>query len=149
MFAVTPVDACSWAYFSLGKSKQLLHWTLMATPLYVLGFVVGLPFGAKGVALCYSLMMAVSVVPCFAFQVRWMPLRWTELWRAWLPATAAGVIAALLARSIANRLPPLEPFVETVRAAVLAGLIYAVEVTFLVALDWIESPRKMLATLRG
>lgn len=67
---ITPMGSVGWIYISLGRGKQMLHWAMVATPVYVLGFWLGLPQGAEGVAIAYSLSSALLFVPCFMLALR-------------------------------------------------------------------------------
>lgn len=66
----TPMSATGWIYVSLGRTDRMLHWALIATPVYVLGFLIGLPYGAVGVAVGYSVSTALLFLPAFMFAVR-------------------------------------------------------------------------------
>jgi PST family polysaccharide transporter len=51
-----------WLFVSRGKSERLLKMLLAISPAIVGSFVIGLPFGIKGVALCYSLVL-LAILP--------------------------------------------------------------------------------------
>ncbi len=51
-----------WLFVSRGESQRLLKLLLTITPIIVCSFVVGLPFGIKGVALSYSLTL-LAILP--------------------------------------------------------------------------------------
>lgn len=67
---ITPMGSAGWIYISLGRGKQMLHWAMVATPVYVTGFWLGLPHGAVGVAIAYSLSAALLFIPCFLMALR-------------------------------------------------------------------------------
>jgi O-antigen/teichoic acid export membrane protein len=51
-----------WLFVSRGESDRLLKLLLTISPVIIGGFVFGLPFGIKGVALCYSLVL-IAILP--------------------------------------------------------------------------------------
>ena len=51
------LDSTIWLFVSRGQSQQLLKILLIISPIIVAGYVIGLPFGIKGVALSGSLVL--------------------------------------------------------------------------------------------
>lgn len=68
-----------WVYVSTGRPDRMLHWQLMMTPLVVLAFLFGLPFGAFGVATAYAIVNWAAAVPAFAFCFRNTAFRATDV----------------------------------------------------------------------
>ena len=95
MFAATPVNATGWIYLSLGQTQRMLHWSLIVTPFYVLAFLVGLPFGAAGVALCYSIALCVAAVPYLAYATRNAPIALGPVLLTGVPPAALGALIVL------------------------------------------------------
>ena len=56
------LQSTSWLFVSRGESDRLLKLLLTILPLIIASFVIGLPFGIKGVALCYSLVL-IAILP--------------------------------------------------------------------------------------
>ena len=64
------IDLTMWSLVGRGKSKGLLKLLLVISPILICGFVIGLPFGIKGVALSGSLVL-IGISPWilkFSFQ---------------------------------------------------------------------------------
>ncbi len=59
-----------WLLNSIGMVGRGLKITLVVTPLMIIGYSIGLPHGPQGVALAYSLVMMLCVVPIVAWAVR-------------------------------------------------------------------------------
>jgi len=55
-------QSAAWVLVSRGRSDRLLKLSLITSPVIVGSFIVGLPFGIRGVALCYSIAL-VSALP--------------------------------------------------------------------------------------
>jgi O-antigen/teichoic acid export membrane protein len=49
-----------WIWLSLDRTKEMLRWSMVTAPTFVLSFVIGLPWGPSGVALSYA--VAVNVL---------------------------------------------------------------------------------------
>lgn len=59
---------------SLGKSKKYLRWGLANAILTTLSFVVGLPWGAEGVALGYAIANYICLVPSLWYCFKGSPI---------------------------------------------------------------------------
>lgn len=85
----------SWLYLSQGSTHRQLRWGLIATPLVVAGIVIGFRWGALGIAIGYTSVRCLLVLPEIAFCTHRSPLSfWDFLRPAWRPALAS--MAALL-----------------------------------------------------
>lgn len=56
--AASMTMASGWLYLSWGHIERQLRWTITTTPLVVIGFAVGLQFGAEGIALAVGSLYA-------------------------------------------------------------------------------------------
>ncbi|WP_187639965.1 lipopolysaccharide biosynthesis protein [Bosea sp. F3-2] len=63
MLASVPMSATGWLYISTGRTDRMFYWSLIGVPIYVTSFLIGLPYGAVGVALCYSISRYVAFFP--------------------------------------------------------------------------------------
>jgi len=76
------VGTTGWVYVSLGQTKRMLQWGLIAVPLIITSFVVGLPWGALGVATSYTICFIVIIaLPCLLFCFRYSPLNLAGFFR--------------------------------------------------------------------
>ena len=48
-------------YTSTGRTHIMFLWEIVATPLILISFVVGLPWGINGVAICYAIVSVLAV----------------------------------------------------------------------------------------
>jgi PST family polysaccharide transporter len=60
-------NAIGWILISLGRADRLVKWGLISSPLIIISFLIGLHWGAEGVAICYSIISAVLIFPQIAF----------------------------------------------------------------------------------
>ncbi|HKP37558.1 MAG TPA: hypothetical protein VJT71_11935, partial [Pyrinomonadaceae bacterium] len=80
---------------SLGRTGHQFRWSLMSTALTLVGFFVGVHWGAIGVALSFSLVRGVLVIPRLIYTSHGSPVSWVEIVKtAARPAVASLVSAA-------------------------------------------------------
>jgi O-antigen/teichoic acid export membrane protein len=63
-----------WVYVSLNKPRDMLYWGLFSAAIMSLFFIIGLPYGAEGVAISYSISMWLLIVPLFLYAFKNTPL---------------------------------------------------------------------------
>jgi O-antigen/teichoic acid export membrane protein len=83
----------SWLVMSTGRVGRALSISATTTPLVILGIVLGLSHGVKGVALGYSLSMALLVIPIAAWSKAGTAITWKGLWGATKHPLLAGIAA--------------------------------------------------------
>ena len=123
MFGATVMNAMGWVYISLGRTRRMFAWSLMVVPVFVLSFVLGLPFGAKGVALSYSSAVCLAVLPCIAFAVQASPADVKSVIRVIFAPTLAGILASVLG-VVWLMETRWSPALELITTAALTGAIY-------------------------
>ncbi|MBV8866683.1 MAG: MOP flippase family protein, partial [Acidobacteriaceae bacterium] len=87
-------------YMATGRTDLMFRWGLFASPITVLSFVVGLPWGVKGVAISYAVSTVLIAYPVFLIPARLIDLHLFDLWREVQPialATACMFVAVALA----------------------------------------------------
>jgi O-antigen/teichoic acid export membrane protein len=95
--AIVVCDTTGWLFVSQGRTRDMFRWGLIGSTLIVAGIVVGLPWGAVGVAGTYAATMLFVITPLlFWFVTRTGPIRQSDFY-----ATAAPVIGAAGAMTIA------------------------------------------------
>ncbi|MCW8131529.1 MAG: lipopolysaccharide biosynthesis protein [Planctomycetota bacterium] len=57
------LSSTGWIYVARGDTRRLLRWNLFAVPVTVASFLVGLPWGPRGVSLAYAAVFAGLVAP--------------------------------------------------------------------------------------
>ncbi|MFN3314058.1 MAG: lipopolysaccharide biosynthesis protein [Hyphomonas sp.] len=94
----TPMNSTNWIYISLGRTGRMFQWGLMSTPVYILAFVIGLPYGGAGVALSYSVAVAVLFIPCFMMATRNTPLTLMDVLTVIWPISTVAISVGVLLR---------------------------------------------------
>jgi PST family polysaccharide transporter len=99
----------SWLVLSTGRIGRALSISAATTPLVILGIVLGLPHGPKGVAMGYSAAMTLVLIPIAAWSKIGTAVTWRDLWNATKPSFLSGLLAGavgLFAKlTLGGRLP--------------------------------------------
>jgi PST family polysaccharide transporter len=72
----------SWLVLSTGRIGRALGISAATTPLVILGIMLGLSHGPKGVALGYSSAMILLIIPIAAWSKLGTGITWADLWSA-------------------------------------------------------------------
>ena len=86
-------ESIVWLLVSRGQSARLLKLLFIVSPLIIGSFVVGLPFGIKGVALSYSLVLLAILPWVLKFTFQGTQLTLGNLIRALLYPVSVGLAA--------------------------------------------------------
>lgn len=89
----TASNACGWVFISLGRTRQYFYWALFASPIYVLGFALGLPWKAEGVAIGYAICAFALSPLYFAYAMRQVTISMATISRWMMPVLAAAMLA--------------------------------------------------------
>lgn len=124
VFAVA--NPFSWLVMSTGRAGRALRISTATTPFVIVGIVLGLGHGPKGVALGYSAAMTMLIIPIAAWSKQGTGITWADLWEAtkapFLSGLLAGAAGLLVKFALGGKLA-LMPYL-TVGLAVVLG-IYA------------------------
>jgi O-antigen/teichoic acid export membrane protein len=98
--------AAGWVYVSLGRTDRMLQWGVISSTAMVGGFFVGLPFGASGVAIAYSICNVALLYPAMWFCFRGTLMRQYDLWSALSVPAIASILAGIAAYPITRAAMP-------------------------------------------
>jgi PST family polysaccharide transporter len=87
------INPVGWLMTSLGLVVRSLKLAFIFAPLITAGYIIGVPYGPKGVALGFSAVMLLSAIPLTAFCVRGTPVSLRDI----LLTTAQPLGSALVA----------------------------------------------------
>lgn len=136
---VQPVsNSCGWLFVTQNRSAEQLRWGMIAFPLTVIPFLLGIPYGIEGVAFAYAFSGLLIRTPLFLYFVgRNGPVRTREIYRAISTSLAVAIalgVALILFRLSFSGINPM------------LGLIVSGSLTaFTCAIAFVKSP--MPATL--
>jgi len=109
VFAIA--NPLSWLLMSLGLIRRLLKMGLVIAPIMIASYVIGLPYGPKGVAFAYSTVMTLWLAPLIAWAVHGTAVSARDIVATAYKPLASGVAAAGLAFGVRAAygylLPPL------------------------------------------
>jgi O-antigen/teichoic acid export membrane protein len=94
------INPLGWLIFSLGLVRRSLKIALVFAPLMILGCVLGLPYGATGVAFAYSVVMVLWVVPHVAWCVHGTAISLRDVAAAVIRPVACGVVAGAVGYAV-------------------------------------------------
>jgi PST family polysaccharide transporter len=101
----------SWLVYATGRIGRALSISLATTPLVIVGIVLGLSYGPKGVALGYSSALTLLLIPIAAWSKYRTGITWADLWAASKPAFLSGLVAAaagfLVKLTLEGKLPTI------------------------------------------
>ncbi|MCU1266104.1 MAG: polysaccharide biosynthesis protein [Acidobacteria bacterium] len=142
---IQPVSGTvGWLYVTQGRTRQMFQWGLIGSAIIIASIVVGLPWGAVGVAASYSITFFLLVTPLSIwYATREGPVRAMDFYRAIGPPAGASISA--LAALVAFRQWSLvsQPFVRLGLAFAIAMLVS------LVVLGLFPAGRLLLRDLKG
>jgi PST family polysaccharide transporter len=120
--------APNWLSQSLGRTHQQLHFALVAAPVCVAGFLVGIKWGLDGVAASFSLTFVVLLWGYVWYAARNSPVRGTEIavsfLLAFVPACIAGLFAWIIRQGLFSEMKPV--FAVSICAVVFAASYFAI-----------------------
>jgi len=142
------LDSTTWLFVSRGQSQQLLKILLIISPVIVAGYVIGLPFGIKGVALSGSLVLLGTLPWMLKFAFRGTQLTLLRIGRALLFPVALSIASVLLGELALQLIRPERIFSKLLVTALSFAVAYLL-LAFLPAVrEEIMSLRKLSTELR-
>jgi len=117
------INPLAWLTFSLGMIGRNLKIVLVLAPLVISGYVLGLPYGPRGVAIGYSALMTIWCVPHIAWCVHGTVISLRDIFvtvgRPFLSGIVAGGLALGVQLFLGQSLLPLPRLILGV--AILLG----------------------------
>lgn len=89
--------ATGWVYITTDRPGRMLRWQLFWTPVVVLSFFAGLPYGPLGVAVGYAIANWVVFIPSFLYCFHGTPFSLRDI----LESSAMPLACAIASASIA------------------------------------------------
>jgi O-antigen/teichoic acid export membrane protein len=125
------INPMGWLLMSLGLVRRGLKMALVLAPVMIGGYVIGLPYGPRGVAFAYSAMMTVCAIPLIAAAVRGTVISVRDILLTVCRPLLSGIVAAGLVLGLQfwygpflSPLPRLVLGVALVLAGYLGMLLY-------------------------
>jgi PST family polysaccharide transporter len=142
------INPLAWLTFSLGMIGRNLKVVLVLAPLVIGGYVMGLHYGPKGVALGFSAVMTLWAIPHIAWCVHGTVISLRDILVTASRPLGSGIVAAALAFAVqffcAQSLSPLPRLVlgTIVLLVVYVGMLFYVMGQKTVYWDLLQGLRK-------
>ena len=117
------VNQLYWIYISLGQADRMMKVGLFTSPLYVLAFIIGLKWGAIGVAASYAIISYALFIPVLWIAIRYSPVHMVDVFHnTWKPIVMSFILFLII--SVTKSLPVgLNLLMRTV-TSMLVGFIF-------------------------
>lgn len=89
-----PTQVSRWIYLAEGRTRQQLRWTLLATPVQIIGVLIGLHWGTAGIAAGYAIAMGLLAAPAMLVCLRGSTLIMADMLQPACWPLVASIIAA-------------------------------------------------------
>jgi len=90
-------NTTGWLFISQGRTRHMFQWGIIGSSILVVSFLVGLPWGAIGVASAYSILFTLVLLPIlFWFTGRTGPVRTGDFYKTTAPIALASMCPALV-----------------------------------------------------
>jgi len=129
IFIFALINPLGWLLFSLGLVGRSLKIAFVFAPLIIGGYVLGLPYGPKGVAFAYSAVMTLWVIPHILWCIHGTAVSFRDILVAVSRPLASGIASAGLTFGLrlfyGQLFPPLPRLVleSTVLFATFLGIL--------------------------
>jgi PST family polysaccharide transporter len=97
---IAVINPMGWLIYSLGLVRRSLKIALVFAPIMIVGCVLGLPYGAAGVAFAYSAVMVLWVVPHIAWCVHGTAISLRDVGTTVIRPLACGVVAGAIGYAV-------------------------------------------------
>lgn len=88
-----------WIHMSIGRADRMLKFGVLSSIAFVISFFIGLPWGAIGVAVCYTIVFYIIFIPCMWYAGQpiglTLPLMASVVWRPFLASVGGALLAGL------------------------------------------------------
>ena len=142
------INPLLWPTLSLGMIGRNLKLVSVLAPLVICGYVIGLPYGPKGVAIGYSTVMTLWAIPHIAWCIHGTVISLRDIFAAASRPFVSGIAAAALAFGVefalGQSLAPLPRLVlgVTVLATAYIGMLFYVMGQKAVYVDLLKGLRR-------
>ena len=78
---IQPIAATAGSIFiSTGQTNRMLRWGVFSSVGTITSFLIGLPFGIKGVAICYCIFTYILFIPCLKYAFAKSPIQINKIY---------------------------------------------------------------------
>jgi PST family polysaccharide transporter len=130
ILAFAMINPLGWLLFASGRVKRSLRMAMVIAPVVITGYVVGLPYGADGVAFGYSAMMVLLTVPMTLWAIHGTVIARHDIVRAATPTFVSAAVAAGTSLAPAYLMRGSIPLARLLVEASVLAIVYVVMLLF-------------------
>jgi PST family polysaccharide transporter len=131
-------NTIGWLHVSLGRTDRWLKWGIIGSLAMVVGFLLGLPFGPRGVASAYTLVIILITFPGILYAGKPIGLRFHEVFSTIWRYTGASVLAGAVIVSIKSLFVPKVPIIWIMIFSLVA--FFLTYLVFVAIIYWSVKP---------
>jgi PST family polysaccharide transporter len=94
------INPLAWLLYSTGLVGRSIKLISIIAPLTITAYVLGLPYGPKGVALAYSTAMTLWVIPHILLCIRGTSISFRDIMVTIRRPLLSGIVAAVFAATV-------------------------------------------------
>ena len=121
----------AWLHVATGRADRVFRWGMIGTPLILVGFLIGLPWGIPGVATAYSVATIVVTIGSLCYAADSAGLAFRRIVQASILPLVATVVAAGVVMQLLSGQPPMSILVSLFAKGAGFVLVYAVALVLL------------------
>ena len=91
------INPFAWFLYATGRAGRSLKLAFVIAPLVIVAYIIGLPYGPKGVALAYSIAMALWVIPHIAWCIYGTEISAINILQTIIKPMLSGIMAGVVA----------------------------------------------------
>ena len=122
------IHTVGWLYISTGQTRRMFYWGLCFSIAATGSFLLGLPYGAQGVALCYSLMMLLAFIPSFMVATHNTPISLSSILAVISKPMAGALLAGVVGAYVRFMIPAGTS--TLISLSVVLGIMFLVYIPF-------------------
>lgn len=120
-----------WIYQSRGRTDIMFKWSLFATTISILSFIIGLYWDIEGVAIAYACANFLLIYPCFYFSFRLIKLNVFDFIKRLTgiaSATATMGLVTYIVRFLLEKIIGLNDLIILITTATISILMYIIAI---------------------
>ena len=90
------LNPTGWLYISSGRTDRMFKWGIFSSSFIVASFFIGLPYGAKGVAISYTIGQFFLTPFCLWYSCKTAPVRVRDIIKTLWPTTLATIVVGIV-----------------------------------------------------
>jgi PST family polysaccharide transporter len=106
--AIQPIsNSTGWLFISSGRTRAMVRWGVISATMTVASFLIGLPWGAVGVAAAYTVSEILRIPLLYRMSTRDTPVSARDLYGVFLPSMLGAGACVMVVSALRNELEPL------------------------------------------